>query len=277
MQKQFTPEKITELKENEVFVFGSNLEGCHSGGAAKVAMEKFGALWGQGVGLQWQSYAIPTMQGGTETIKSYVDEFINFASNHKELTFFVTRIGCGIAGFKDEEIAPLFKKALDIENIILPKVFDDILKNPLARSLEKHNIERFLDAQNKEYAGYNQALKEIKNGKKFGHWIWYIFPQLKGLGVSDMSNFYGIRGRAEGIDYIFHPILNERIHEISNALLLHNDKSIIEIFGELDAMKVKSSMTLFDELSPDDIFNEVLDTFFNGKRDERTLELLDKE
>ena len=113
MQKQFTPEKITELKENEVFVFGSNLEGCHSGGTAKVAMEKFGALWGQGVGLQGQSYAIPTMQGGTETIKSYVDEFINFASNHKELTFFVTRIGCGIAGFKDEEIAPFFKKTLD--------------------------------------------------------------------------------------------------------------------------------------------------------------------
>ena len=113
MQKQFTPEKITELKENEVLVFGSNLEGYHSGGAAKVAMEKFGALWGQGVGLQGQSYAIPTMQGGTEIIKSYVDEFINFASNHKELTFFVTRIGCGIAGFKDEEIAPFFKKTLD--------------------------------------------------------------------------------------------------------------------------------------------------------------------
>ena len=126
MQKQFTPEKITELKENEIFVFGSNLEGYHSGGAAKVAMEKFGALWGQGVGLQGKSYAIPTMQGGTETIKPYVDEFINFASNHKELTFFVTRIGCGIAGFKDEEIAPLFKKALDIENIILPKVFEEI-------------------------------------------------------------------------------------------------------------------------------------------------------
>ena len=114
MQKQFTPEKITELKENEVFVFGSNLEGYHSGGAAKVAMEKFGALWGQGVGLQGKSYAIPTMQGGTETIKPYVDEFINFASNHKELTFFVTRIGCGIAGFKDEEIAPFFKTTFSV-------------------------------------------------------------------------------------------------------------------------------------------------------------------
>ena len=121
MQKQFTPEKITELKENEVFVFGSNLEGYHSGGAAKVAMEKFGALWGQGVGLQGKSYAIPTMQGGTETIKLYVDEFINFASNHKELTFFVTRIGCGIAGFKDEEIAPLFADAISVPNIILPR------------------------------------------------------------------------------------------------------------------------------------------------------------
>ena len=129
MQKQFTPEKITELKANEVFVFGSNLEGYHGGGAARVAMENFGAVWGQGVGLQGQSYGIPTMQGGVETIKPYVDEFINFASKHKELTFFVTRIGCGIAGFKDEEIAPLFKKALDIENIILPRTFYDVLQN----------------------------------------------------------------------------------------------------------------------------------------------------
>ena len=91
-------------------------------------MNKFGAEWGIGVGFQGQSYAIPTMQGGVETIKPYVDEFIAFAKQHMQLTFFVTRIGCGIAGFRDEDIAPLFVEAIDIENIILPKSFVDIIK-----------------------------------------------------------------------------------------------------------------------------------------------------
>ncbi len=126
MDKRYTPERITELKANEIFVFGSNLAGAHAGGAARIAMEKFGAVWGQGVGLQGQSYAIPTMQGGVETIKPYVDDFISFAKSHAELVFLVTRIGCGIAGFKDEEIAPLFAAALNIDNIILPETFDNI-------------------------------------------------------------------------------------------------------------------------------------------------------
>ena len=128
MDKRYTPERITELKANEIFVFGSNLAGAHAGGAARIAMEKFGAVWGQGVGLQGQSYAIPTMQGGVETIKPYVDEFISFAKSHAELVFLVTRIGCGIAGFKDEEIAPLFAAALNIDNIILPETFDNIIR-----------------------------------------------------------------------------------------------------------------------------------------------------
>lgn len=128
MERRFTPDFIRELKPNEVFVFGSNLKGYHGGGAARVAMNKFGAEWGNGVGLQGQSYAIPTMQGGVETIQPYVDEFIAFAKQHIQLTFFVTRIGCGIAGFRDEDIAPLFVEAIDIENIILPKSFVDIIK-----------------------------------------------------------------------------------------------------------------------------------------------------
>lgn len=114
---------ISELKENEIFVFGSNLAGMHGGGAAHAAVLRFGAVWGQGVGLQGRSYAIPTMQGGVETIKPYVDEFIEFAKNHKELKFLVTRIGCGIAGFRDEQIAPLFRAALDASNVILPMEF----------------------------------------------------------------------------------------------------------------------------------------------------------
>lgn len=102
-------------------MFGSNLAGHHGGGAARIALERFGAKYGQGVGLQGQSYAIPTMQGGVETIRPYVDEFISFAQSHPELTFFVTRVGCGIAGFSDSEIAPLFADAHLIPNIILPK------------------------------------------------------------------------------------------------------------------------------------------------------------
>ena len=123
----FTPEWIKELAPNEVFVFGSNLGGFHGGGAARAAMNLFGAVWGQGVGLQGQSYAIPTMQGGVETIKPYVDEFVRFADSRPDLYFYVTRIGCGIAGFRDEDIAPLFKDALSLANVALPKTFYDIL------------------------------------------------------------------------------------------------------------------------------------------------------
>ena len=122
----FTPEFITDLKSDEVFVFGSNLAGMHGGGAAYVAFKKFGAVMGCGVGLRGQSYAIPTMQGGVETIKPYVDEFIAFASDHPEFFFYVTRIGCGIAGFRDKEIAPLFAEAIDVPNICLPEVFPNI-------------------------------------------------------------------------------------------------------------------------------------------------------
>ena len=126
--RDYTPERITELKPNEIFVFGSNLAGAHGGGAARLAYNRFGAIMGQGVGLQGQSYAIPTMQGGVETIKPYVDEFIRFAATRQDLTFLVTQIGCGIAGFTPIEIAPLFEDALDVENIILPKEFVFILQ-----------------------------------------------------------------------------------------------------------------------------------------------------
>lgn len=124
---QTTPHFIQALLEDEVFVFGSNLEGMHLGGAAHVAYSKFGAVMGQGVGLQGQSYGIPTMQGGVETIVPYVDEFIEFAKQNPDMYFYVTRIGCGIAGFKDEEIAPLFRNALEVDNICLPQSFIDLL------------------------------------------------------------------------------------------------------------------------------------------------------
>lgn len=126
--REYTSERIIRLEPNEIFVFGSNLAGAHGGGAARIALDFFGAVWGQGVGLQGQSYAIPTMQGGVETIKPYVDEFIEFAKVHPELKFLVTRIGCGIAGFRNEEIAPLFTDAIEVENVILPRKFVEAIK-----------------------------------------------------------------------------------------------------------------------------------------------------
>jgi len=123
----FTPEDIELLMPDEIFVFGGNLAGQHGGGAARIAHAKFGAIYGQGVGLQGQSYAIPTMQGGVETIAPYVDEFILFAKENSQYFFYVTRIGCGIAGFRDEQIAPLFYKALSMSNVCLPESFVDVL------------------------------------------------------------------------------------------------------------------------------------------------------
>lgn len=127
IKRRVTPHMVSHLAENEIFVFGSNLDGQHHGGAARTAYEKFGVVWGQGDGFYGKTYAIPTMHGGIDEIKPYVDEFIFFAQQNPNLKFLVTRVGCGIAGFKDEEIAPLFEKALVAENIYLPDIFWEIL------------------------------------------------------------------------------------------------------------------------------------------------------
>lgn len=127
MNGRITSPRITELQPGEIFVFGSNLEGHHGGGAALLAWKKWGAIWGQGTGLQGQTYGIPTMHGGPDRIKPYVDEFISFARQHPELTFLVTEVGCGIAGFRPAEIAPLFRDAVDVENIHLPQRFWEAL------------------------------------------------------------------------------------------------------------------------------------------------------
>lgn len=140
--------------------------------------------------------------------------------------------------------------------------------------MEKKSIERFLDAQNATYAGYDQALEEVRNGRKVWHWIWYVFPQMRGLGHSERAIYYGIADRGEAEEYLLNFTLNDRIHEVSEALLQHRNKSAVSIFGALDAMKVQSSMTLFDAISPNDVFGKVLDQFYGGVRDKRTLELL---
>ena len=128
MKKRIAPDRISELNENEIFVFGSNLQGSHGGGAAAIAAKMFGAIWGQGVGLQGQSYGIPTMHGGIDEIKPYVDEFIEFAKQNPSLKFLVTRIGCGIAGFTEEQMAPLFAKGAVMENVYLPDSFWEIIE-----------------------------------------------------------------------------------------------------------------------------------------------------
>lgn len=145
--RPFTPEWITELKPNEIFVFGSNLQGMHGGGAAHVAMERFGAIWGQGVGRQGQSYAIPTMHGGPETIQPYVSGFIDYAWNHPDYTFYVTPIGCGIAGFTPDQIAPLFRDAMEVPNILLPESFVHIIDEEYERfcSSFDHDANRSAD------------------------------------------------------------------------------------------------------------------------------------
>lgn len=117
-----TPQMIDKLEENEIFVYGSNAQGHHGGGAAYAAMKKFGAVWGQGDGLQGQSYAISSMEGLLETARN-INRFINFAAQHQELKFFVTPIGCGIAGYTPLQIAPLFRKAILLHNVYLPRTF----------------------------------------------------------------------------------------------------------------------------------------------------------
>jgi uncharacterized protein (DUF1810 family) len=135
-----------------------------------------------------------------------------------------------------------------------------------------YNLERFIDAQRTDYA---IALTEIKRGKKESHWMWYIFPQLLGLGYTSVSILYAIKDIKEATAYLNHEILGKRLIEISNALLQLETNDASKVFGSPDNMKLRSSMTLFSLVpGADKVFQAVLDKFFNGKKDERTLQLL---
>lgn len=136
-----------------------------------------------------------------------------------------------------------------------------------------YNLERFIKAQEKEYSN---ALREIRNGYKSGHWMWFIFPQLSGLGFSSMSNYYGISSIDEAREYLKNEILSRRLIEISTLLLNIDGKDIDEILGYPDNLKLQSCMTLFNEADNSIIvFKEILDKYYDGKKDAKTLELLD--
>lgn len=139
----------------------------------------------------------------------------------------------------------------------------------IMENIENTGLQRFIEAQNDSY---DQALKEIRNGRKLTHWIWYIFPQMKGLGFSYNSEYYGITSLQEARDYLENELLRKRLFEITESLLMHKGKDIESIMGDIDAMKLKSSMTLFDAVQPGSIFGEVLDEFYGGERCRRTLE-----
>ncbi len=147
-QSRITPQYITTLNDGEIFVFGSNKEGMHGGGTARIAYEEFGAKWGEGIGMTGRCYAIPTMDGSIDLIQKHVDDFIAYAKSHPESTFLVTPIGCGIAGWKVSQIAPLFRKATDLKNVTLPESFWQLLSydrptTPLEAIRARHSVRRY--------------------------------------------------------------------------------------------------------------------------------------
>lgn len=267
----YTPDYIDTLLPNQVFVFGSNALGYHTGGASGMARKRFGAIWGQPEGIQGQSYAIPVDFGKGNVapdIQPYVDRFIAYAKAHSENHFLVTRVGCGIAGFTDQEMAAHFREALSMNNVSLPRSFVNALSNG---GKQDFDLERFVKAQGGEYGSYQDALAEIRSGRKKGKWIWYIFPQIKGLGHSQNSEYYGISGEDEARAYLSHPILGKRLKEITLTFLQLDSHSAYAVMGRPEDIKVQSCMTLFDIVSPHDIFEEVLNKYYDGNRCPKTM------
>lgn len=137
--------------------------------------------------------------------------------------------------------------------------------------MNDHPLERFVSAQTGRYA---QALAELRAGRKTGHWIWFVLPQLRGLGRSQMAHDYGIADRAEALAYLAHPLLGPRLRECVEAMLAHAGRSATDILGDVDAMKFRSCLTLFEAVSGDALFARALDMFYGGQRDAATLKLI---
>lgn len=134
----------------------------------------------------------------------------------------------------------------------------------------EYHLDRFIKMQAEDY---ERALKEIKNGRKVTHWMWYIFPQITGLGMSETARYYEIKSLEEADAYLKNEVLGKNLIEISNALLRLNTNDPVEIFGDIDALKLKSSMTLFSLVSSNEIFDQVIDKYFNGKKDLNTIRI----
>lgn len=154
----------------------------------------------------------------------------------------------------------------------LRKIMDDFEAKFCMKTEDPFNLERFVMMQESEYS---IAYGEMEEGHKLSHWIWYIFPQLRGLGSSADSFIFGLADAEEAKSYLDHPLLGKRLRDIASVLLTHRDEDAETLMGSsIDAVKLRSSMTLFDAASPDDVFNDVLDAFYQGKRDSRTLNML---
>ena len=141
---------------------------------------------------------------------------------------------------------------------------------------DRFDLQRFVDAQDRD-GSYEDALRELRVGAKRSHWMWWIFPQILGLGRSGKATYYAISGHDEANAYLDHPVLGPRLREAAQALLDQPERDAVRVLGGIDATKLRSSMTLFVEASPDEtIFTRILDEFFAGERDEKTLEILRK-
>lgn len=141
-------------------------------------------------------------------------------------------------------------------------------------NIEKdYDLDRFIEAHNDDY---NRALNEVKSGRKLTHWMWYIFPQIAGLGMSETAKYYEIKSLDEARAYLNNELLKGHIIEISNALLELYTNDPVEVFGDIDALKLKSSMTLFSYISNNEIFNKVIDKYFNGNKDLTTVRICEE-
>ncbi|MDE6085520.1 MAG: DUF1810 domain-containing protein [Muribaculaceae bacterium] len=138
--------------------------------------------------------------------------------------------------------------------------------------MNNQDLERFVEVQS---WNYEVAVAELRAGKKRSHWMWYIFPQMRGLGSSSMAEMYGIAGLEEARRYLEHEVLGMRLREVCEAILGLSTDDAHEVFGDIDSLKLKSSMTLFDLVCPDDIFVRVIDKYYEGERDNKTLKLLE--
>lgn len=212
LDAKYTPDNITSLGRREIFVFGSNLAGHHAGGAARVALNRFGAVWGQGEGLQGNSYAIPTMQGGIESITPYIERFIEFAEYEKALTFYVTKIGCGIAGFEIDDIAPLFRNAYNLPNVILPIEFVDYIE----QENQSIHSQRILDTI------------EAAHAERVRH----LDSPIKVIGIGGGGTNSVERMIESPLGYVEYSVLNTDAHSLS--------QSKVQLKGELQPRKINN-------------------------------------